>query len=115
MTDITERLRLRTDPTQMLMAYPARPAPDMLCYEAAAEIEQLRAEIAALQAECEGVDAIGELVDEIERLRAAAEMALETLIGCCVSAGGVDDRKTILEAQDMLRAALGEASDDAST
>lgn len=54
--------------------------------------------------------------DEIERLRAAAEMALETLIGCCVSAGGVDDRKTILEAQDMLRAALeGEASDDAAT
>ena len=42
MTDITERLRLRTDPTQMLMCYPARPAPDMLCYEAAAEIERLR-------------------------------------------------------------------------
>ena len=43
MTDITERLRLRTDPSQMLMSYPARPAPDMLCYEAAAEIERLRA------------------------------------------------------------------------
>ena len=56
-----------------------------------------------------------DLWDENERLRAAAEMALETLIGCCVSAGGVDDRKTILEAQDMLRAALGEAFDDAAT
>ena len=42
MTDIETRLRLRTDPTQMLMCYPARPAPDMLCYEAAAEIERLR-------------------------------------------------------------------------
>ena len=51
-----------------------------------------------------------EAADKIDRLREAAEMALETLIGCCVSAGGVDDRKTILEAQDMLRAALeGEA------
>ena len=50
MTGITERLRLRADPSQMLMSYPARPAPDMLCYEAAAKIEQLRAEIAALQA-----------------------------------------------------------------
>ena len=77
MTDITERLRLRTDPTQMLMCYPARPAPDMLCYEAAAEIEQLRAEIAALQAECEGVDAIGELVDEIEQLREALSEIVE--------------------------------------
>ena len=61
-------------------------------------------------------DLLTEAADEIERLRAAAEMALETLIGCCVSAGGVDDRKTILEAQDMLRAALaGEVSDDAAT
>jgi hypothetical protein len=42
MTDITERLRLRTDPTQMLMVYPARPAPDMLCHEAANKIERLR-------------------------------------------------------------------------
>ena len=57
-----------------------------------------------------------DLWNENERLRAAAEMALETLIGCCVSAGGVDDRKTILEAQDMLRAALeGEKKNDAST
>ena len=43
MTDITERLRLRNDPSQMLMCYPPRPAPDRLCYEAAAEIERLRA------------------------------------------------------------------------
>jgi len=51
MTDITERLRLRNDPSQMLMCYPARPAPDMLCYEAAAEIERLRAIIEALEGE----------------------------------------------------------------
>jgi hypothetical protein len=50
MTDITERLRLRTDPSQMLMVYPARPAPDMLCHEAADEIERLRAENKRLQA-----------------------------------------------------------------
>jgi hypothetical protein len=51
MTDITERLRLRNDPSQMLMCYPPRPAPDMLCYEAAAEIERLRKVIDALEAE----------------------------------------------------------------
>ena len=40
--DIVARLRLRTDPSQMLMCYPPRPAPDMLCCEAADEIERLR-------------------------------------------------------------------------
>ena len=40
--DIVARLRLRTDPSQMLMCYPPRPAPDMLCCEAAAKIERLR-------------------------------------------------------------------------
>jgi hypothetical protein len=49
--DIVARLRLRNDPSQMLMSYPARPAPDMLCYEAAAEIERLRKVIDALEAE----------------------------------------------------------------
>lgn len=39
----------------------------------------------------------------------AADMALNALIGCCVPAGGVDDRKTMLEAQSMLRAALAAA------
>ena len=51
MADITERLRLRNDPSQMLMCYPPRPAPDMLCYEAAAEIDRLRKVIDALEAE----------------------------------------------------------------
>lgn len=53
---------------------------------------------------------------ELRRLHAlnaelldAADMALNTLIGCCVSAGGVDDQKTILEAQGMLRAAIAKA------
>lgn len=40
--DIVTRLRLRTDPSQMLMSYPARPALDMLCHEAAAIIERQR-------------------------------------------------------------------------
>jgi hypothetical protein len=48
--DIVARLRLRTDPSQMLMCYPPRPAPDMLCCEAAAEIERLRAEDKRLRA-----------------------------------------------------------------
>lgn len=39
----------------------------------------------------------------------ACEMALETLIGCCIPAGGCDDRKTILLAQKMLRMALESA------
>lgn len=42
----------------------------------------------------------------------AADMALNTLIGCCVSAGGIDDRKTILEAQGMLRAAIAKAESE---
>jgi hypothetical protein len=41
--DIVARLRLRNDPSMMLMCYPSRPAPDMLCYEAADRIEQLEA------------------------------------------------------------------------
>jgi hypothetical protein len=40
----------------------------------------------------------------------AAENALNALVGCCVPAGGVDDRKTILEAQTMLRAAIAKAT-----
>jgi hypothetical protein len=69
--DIVTRLRLKTDPSQMLMCCPPRPAPDMLCYEAADEIERLRALLA------DNLD-WGErhmhekhaALDEIERLRA---------------------------------------------
>ena len=103
MTDIETRLRLRTDPTQMLMSYPARPAPDMLCYEAAAEIEQLRAEIAALQAECEGVDAIGELVDEIERLRAVVLLGVHAR-KCQVTYFKTRDRDALLVSKNAERA-----------
>lgn len=46
------------------------------------------------------------LKDSAQDLLDAAEKSLETLIGCCVSAGGVDDRKTILETQQMLRKAI---------
>jgi hypothetical protein len=81
--------------------------------DAADEIERLRER---RDDWCAAMTENHDLWRENERLRAAAEMALETLIGCCVSAGGVDDRKTILEAQDMLRAALeGEKKNDAST
>lgn len=47
-TDIVVRLRLRTDPSQMLMSYPARPAPDMLCHEAADLIDRLRAALTTI-------------------------------------------------------------------
>lgn len=40
----------------------------------------------------------------------AADNALNVLIGCCVPAGGVDDRKAILDAQAMLRAAIAKAT-----
>ena len=83
-----------------------------VAHEGADEIERLRERRDDWRA---AMTENHDLWNENERLRAAAEMALETLIGCCVSAGGVDDRKTILEAQDMLRAALGEAFDDAAT
>jgi hypothetical protein len=42
-TDIVVRLRGRTDPSRMLMSYPGKPAPDMLCHEAADLIERFRA------------------------------------------------------------------------
>ena len=43
-------------------------------------------------------------------LRAAADNALGVLIGCCIPAGGVDDRKSILDAQQLLRIALRSAA-----
>jgi hypothetical protein len=43
--DIVARLRRRTDPSQMLMCDPPKPAPDSLSYEAAAEIERLRGRV----------------------------------------------------------------------
>ena len=79
MTDITKRLRLRTDPSQMLMCCPPKPAPDRLCYEAATKIERLQEEIQELKRDStifiiERGEAIGENADlreEIERLREA--------------------------------------------
>ena len=77
MTDITERLRLRTDPTQMLMVYPARPAPDMLCYEAAAEIERMRAALSEIVEECHNTGygdpvVMERMIDRIEETASAA-------------------------------------------
>ena len=79
MTDITERLRLRTDPTQMLMCCPPRPAPDRLCYEAAAEIERLRAALLwYAERYCEEgfhADCCGKLGDDCRGCRARAALA----------------------------------------
>lgn len=50
------------------------------------------------------------LIAAAPELLEAADNALNTLIACCVSAGGVDDRRTILEAQQMLRAAIAKAT-----
>ncbi|MDE1997972.1 MAG: hypothetical protein KGI52_03480 [Burkholderiales bacterium] len=58
----------------------------------------------------EQVEANACLIAAAPELLDAAENALNTLIACCVSAGGVDDRKAILEAQQMLRAAIAKAT-----
>ena len=47
-----------------------------------------------------------------KELYEACENALECLIGCCVPAGGCDDRKTMLDTQAMLRAALKKARNE---
>lgn len=44
----------------------------------------------------------------------AAENALDTLLSCCVAGDGVDDREAMLEAQQMLRAAIAKATGSAS-
>jgi FtsZ-binding cell division protein ZapB len=119
MTDITERLRLRNDPSQMLMCYPPRPAPDMLCYEAADEIERLQEEIQELKSDStifiiERGEAIGENADlreEIERLRAALRQLAEI---DKIENGFIRIKEVIHYTRFMARAALGEASDDAA-
>jgi len=50
------------------------------------------------------------LISAAPELFDAADNALNALIACCVPAGGVDDRKAILEAQAMLRAAIKKAT-----
>lgn len=54
----------------------------------------------------EQCEANARLIAGAPELLDAADNALNTLIACCVPAGGVDDRRTILEAQQMLRAAI---------
>lgn len=67
-----------------------------------------------------GNDINDEAAAELRRLHAveeelldAADNALNVLIACCVPAGGVDDRKAILEAQHMLRVAIAKAKEQA--
>lgn len=50
------------------------------------------------------------LIASAPELLEAADNALGVLIACCVSAGGVDDRKAILDAQAQLRAAISRAT-----
>ena len=42
-------------------------------------------------------------------LYAAADEALNVLIGCCIPAGGADDKAAIINAQASLRAAIAKA------
>jgi FtsZ-binding cell division protein ZapB len=109
MTDITERLRLRTDPLQMLMSYPARPAPDMLCHEAADKIVMLWKEIQELKADRRAAMTENhDLWREVERLRAA----LSEIVEECRNDPTVMDRM-IDRIEETARAALeGEKADD---
>lgn len=50
------------------------------------------------------------LIAAAPKLLHAANEALNVLLGCCVSAGGVNDRKAILDCQMLLRAAIGKAT-----
>ena len=52
------------------------------------------------------------LIAAAPELYEACENALECLIGCCVPAGGCDDRKTMVDTQAMLRAALKKARNE---
>lgn len=56
-----------------------------------------------------GQQATARLIAGAPDLLEAADEALNALIGCCVPAGGVDDRAAILAAQAKLRSALGKA------
>lgn len=55
-------------------------------------------------------EANARLIAAAPELYDAAEAALNALLACCVPAGGVDDRKAIVEAQWMLRAAIRKAT-----
>lgn len=49
------------------------------------------------------------LISAAPELLDACDMSINTLLGCCVAGGGVDDRKTMLETIAMLRAAINKA------
>lgn len=78
MTDIVQKLRL-VDPTSVLLAAPPHDTSyvqvGLVCHEAAAEIERLRAEVLAEREACaqiaiERADELRRLLVEIERLGA---------------------------------------------
>lgn len=56
----------------------------------------------------EDADFVNLAANNFEELRDAADDALNTLIGCCIPAGGCDDRKTILDTQMRLRKILAD-------
>lgn len=55
-------------------------------------------------------NANAQLIAAAPELYEAADEALNVLIGCVIPAGGVDDRKALLDCQAMLRAALSRAT-----
>jgi len=58
-------------------------------------------------------EANARLIAAAPELFAAADNALDVLIACCVSAGGVDDRDAIRDARVMLSAAIAKAKGEA--
>lgn len=55
-------------------------------------------------------EANARLIAAAPELYDAAANALDTLLSCCVAGDGVDDRNAMLEAQQMLRAAIRKAT-----
>lgn len=57
-------------------------------------------------------EANARLIAAAPELLDAAEFALDVLIGCCVPAGGCDDRSAIIQTQKILREAIAKAKGD---
>jgi septal ring factor EnvC (AmiA/AmiB activator) len=96
--DIVAQLRLRTDPSQMLMCYPPRPAPDMLCCEAANRIEQLENQISHI---------IEHNNPQIEKANSYFKMLEEELARCNKIIDDYEEEHSKLRAEiERLRAAL---------
>jgi hypothetical protein len=67
------------------------------------------------EVQCAERDANARLIAAAPQLLEVADCALNVLIGCCVPAGGADDRKMILETIQQLRAAIAKATASQAT